>query len=103
MGPIGLLLSRVLRTLFPKANADVMSAPEHFEVVIPSDTSAGQAVQERIVQRLEELQFTSRDVFGVRLALEEALVNIIKHGYTRVEISKEISGGIYHSFTVALQ
>lgn len=57
-----------------------MSAPEHFEVVIPSDTSAGQAVQERIVQRLEELQFSTRDVFGVRLALEEALVNAIKHG-----------------------
>lgn len=80
MGPIGLLLSRVLHSLFPKATAGVMSAPEHFEVVIPSDTSAGQAVQERIVQRLEEFQFTSRDVFGVRLALEEALVNAIKHG-----------------------
>ncbi len=80
MGPIGLLLSRVLHSLFPKATADVMSAPEHFEVVIPSDTSAGQAVQERIVQRLEELQFSTRDVFGVRLALEEALVNAIKHG-----------------------
>lgn len=80
MGPIGLLLSRVFRPLFPKATADVMSAPEHFEVVIPSDTTAGQEVQERIVQRLEELEFTSRDVFGVRLALEEALVNAIKHG-----------------------
>jgi serine/threonine-protein kinase RsbW len=57
-----------------------MSAPEQFVVVIPSDTSAGQAVQERIVQRLEELQYSSRDVFGVRLALEEALVNAIKHG-----------------------
>jgi serine/threonine-protein kinase RsbW len=57
-----------------------MSASEQFEVVIPSDTSAGQAVQERIVQRLEELRYSSRDVFGVRLALEEALVNAIKHG-----------------------
>jgi len=57
-----------------------MSSPEQFEVVIPSDTSAGQAVQERIVSRLEELEFSSRDVFGMRLALEEALVNAIKHG-----------------------
>src|SRR5262245_61146376 len=80
MGPIGLLLSRVLRSLFPKARPDVMSAPEQFEVVIPSDTSAGQAVQERIVSRLEQLEYSSRDVFGVRLALEEALVNAIKHG-----------------------
>lgn len=80
MGPIGLLLSRVIRPLFPKAVDEVMSASEQFQVVIPSDTSAGQAVQERIVQRLEELRYSSRDVFGVRLALEEALVNAIKHG-----------------------
>lgn len=80
MGPIGLLLSRVLRSLFPKAHPVVMSAPEQFEVTIPSDTSAGQAVQERIVARLEELEYSTREVFGVRLALEEALVNAIKHG-----------------------
>lgn len=80
MGPIGLLLSRVLHSLFPKAPPVVMSDPEQFEVTIPSDTSAGQAVQERIVARLEELEYSSRDVFGVRLSLEEALVNAIKHG-----------------------
>ncbi len=57
-----------------------MPQPEHFEVVIPSDTALGQEVQERIVGRLEELAFPPRDVFGVRLALEEALVNAIKHG-----------------------
>jgi serine/threonine-protein kinase RsbW len=57
-----------------------MSACSEFELVIPSDTSAGQAVQERIIRLLEEHQFTDRDVFGVRLALEEALVNAIKHG-----------------------
>lgn len=57
-----------------------MPQSEHFEVVIPSDTAKGQEVQERIVGRLEELNFPPRDVFGVRLALEEALVNAIKHG-----------------------
>ncbi len=57
-----------------------MPTPEQFEVTIPSDTAAGQAVQERIVNRLEELEFPPRDVFGMRLALEEALVNAIKHG-----------------------
>lgn len=80
MGPIGLLLSRVFPSFFPKALPVVMSAPEQFEVTIPSDTSAGQAVQERIVARLEELAYSTRDVFGVRLSLEEALVNAIKHG-----------------------
>ena len=53
---------------------------EEFQVTIPSDTLEGQAVQERIIQRLEDLEFPPRDVFGVRLALEEAIVNAIKHG-----------------------
>ncbi|MCC7423097.1 MAG: ATP-binding protein [Planctomycetaceae bacterium] len=53
---------------------------EHFEVTIPSDTVQGQAVQERIVRMLETLDYPPRDVFGVRLALEEAIVNAIKHG-----------------------
>ena len=68
---------------------------EDFEVVIPSDTAAGQAVQERIIAKLEELRFHDRDVFGVRLALEEALVNAIKHGnrmdpYKTVRVSCRI-------------
>jgi serine/threonine-protein kinase RsbW len=57
-----------------------MPVHEQFEIVIPSDTEAGQALQERIVSRIEGLEFSPRDVFGVRLALEEALVNAIKHG-----------------------
>lgn len=57
-----------------------MAILEQFEVRIPSETTAGQAVQERIVTRLEQLEFPARDVFGVRLSLEEALVNAIKHG-----------------------
>ena len=57
-----------------------MAILEQFEVRIPSETTAGQAVQERIVARLEQLEFPPRDVFGVRLSLEEALVNAIKHG-----------------------
>lgn len=53
---------------------------EHFEVRIPSETSAGQELQDKIINQLEQLEFPPRDVFGVRLALEEALVNAIKHG-----------------------
>jgi len=58
----------------------IEDAIREFEVVIPNNTSAGQTVQERIIQLLEELRFEERDVFGIRLALEEALVNAIKHG-----------------------
>ncbi len=53
---------------------------EEFKVSIPSDTVAGQEVQERIIAVLESLNYPPRDVFGVRLALEEALINAIKHG-----------------------
>ncbi len=54
--------------------------PELLELSIPSESAEGQRVQERIVGLLEAREFSPRDVFGVRLALEEALVNAIKHG-----------------------
>jgi len=57
-----------------------MSNPQEFDVTFPSDTAQGRVVQERICSMLEENGFPPRDVFGVRLALEEALVNAIKHG-----------------------
>tara|TARA_B110000014_G_scaffold204172_1_gene154339 strand:- start:60 stop:485 length:426 start_codon:yes stop_codon:yes gene_type:complete len=53
---------------------------DDFTVSIASETSLGREVQERIISVLENRAFSDRDVFGVRLALEEALVNAIKHG-----------------------
>lgn len=57
-----------------------MVTESSFEVSIPSETTAGQEVQERIIAMLESFEFSARDVFGMRLALEEALVNAMKHG-----------------------
>jgi len=57
-----------------------MSAVTRHDVKIHSDTSAGLEVQERIVGALEERGYPMKDCFSVRLALEEALVNAIKHG-----------------------
>ena len=51
-----------------------------FDVTIPSDTSRGHEVQERILTQLEAVGFPDRDLFGVKLALEEGIVNAIKHG-----------------------
>src|SRR5579863_295752 len=62
---------------------------QEWEEIIPSDTAAGQSVQDRIIQLLQELQYNERDVFGVRLAIEEALVNAIKHG-NRMDPSKTV-------------
>lgn len=66
-----------------------MSDQEQFEVVIPNETSEGQAVQARIVELLEKFDFSVRDVFSIRLAMEEALVNAIKHG-NQMDPSKEV-------------
>jgi serine/threonine-protein kinase RsbW len=53
---------------------------QDFEISFPSDTVKGQEVQERIINAMDANGFSDKDVFGMRLALEEALVNAIKHG-----------------------
>ena len=57
-----------------------MSETFEFDVTIPSDTAEGHSVQERILANLEEVGFPDKDLFGVKLALEEGIVNAIKHG-----------------------
>jgi serine/threonine-protein kinase RsbW len=66
-----------------------MSSTEVFDVTIPSDTAKGREVQDQIVQSLEAHGFSARDVFGVRLALVEAIVNAIKHG-NRMDPEKNV-------------
>ncbi len=53
---------------------------ELFDETIPSDTAKGQEVQERIIALMEKYNFTERDIFSTRLALEEGIINAIKHG-----------------------
>jgi serine/threonine-protein kinase RsbW len=50
------------------------------ELVIASDPAEARVIQERLEQLLQERQVPDRDVFCIKLALEEALVNAIKHG-----------------------
>jgi serine/threonine-protein kinase RsbW len=50
------------------------------DIVLPSDTSLVRQLQERILAELEAMGLAERDLFGVKLALEEALVNAMKHG-----------------------
>jgi serine/threonine-protein kinase RsbW len=49
-------------------------------VVIPSDPAEARRVQDAIEQLLETSTAHTHDVFSIKLALEEALVNAIKHG-----------------------
>lgn len=68
---------------------DVMPTIEHFDVWIPNDTLEAREVQERIVGLMEQHAWPMRECFGVRLALEEALVNAIKHG-NRMDPDKQV-------------
>jgi serine/threonine-protein kinase RsbW len=49
-------------------------------VVIPSDPAEARRLQDDIEADLKRHHFDDRDIFSIKLALEEALVNAIKHG-----------------------
>lgn len=59
------------------------------DTVIPSDPSEVRRVQEHIEGLLRERQAPEEDLFGIKLALEEALVNAIKHG-NQMDRSKKV-------------
>lgn len=50
------------------------------DLLIPSDPAEARRVQEEIERELKSNLFAERDIFSIRLALEEALVNAMKHG-----------------------
>jgi serine/threonine-protein kinase RsbW len=50
------------------------------ELTIPSDLAEARRVQEMIEEALQASAYTEHDIFSIKLALEEALVNAIKHG-----------------------
>jgi len=47
---------------------------------IPSELAAGHRVLDELLAKLSTETWTPRELFGIRLALEEAVVNAIKHG-----------------------
>ena len=59
------------------------------EVTIPSDTTEARRLQDEIEQQITALKVSEQEVFSVRLALEEALVNAIKHG-NQMDRSKKV-------------
>jgi len=57
-----------------------VGSPSPTTVVIPSDAAEARRVQEEIEEVLRAHHYSPHDIFGIKLALEEALVNAIKHG-----------------------
>lgn len=53
---------------------------DEFEVLIPSAYASGQEIIERIIQVASHAGFKERDLFGIRLSVDEAVTNAIKHG-----------------------
>jgi len=60
------------------------------ELHICSDPSEAQRVQQEIEQALKERDYTDKEIFSIKLALEEALVNAIKHG-NQLDRGKRVS------------
>ncbi len=59
------------------------------ERVIPSETGAGAPVLQEVLDQLEKHQWVQHDTFSIHLAVEEALVNAIRHG-NRLDPSKHV-------------
>ena len=55
---------------------------DHFsdDVEFPSDLSEAKLFQNRLEAALQACRYTESDIFAIKLAVEEALVNAIKHG-----------------------
>jgi serine/threonine-protein kinase RsbW len=47
---------------------------------LPSEPGAGGRVIDRVRDQLHRLEYSERDVFDVHMALEEGVVNAIRHG-----------------------
>jgi len=67
--------------------AIVVDKPLKF--TIPSKFEAGREVQKRILDDVTRVGFNSHSQFAIKLALEEALINAIKHG-NRLDPKKKV-------------
>jgi serine/threonine-protein kinase RsbW len=59
------------------------STPWNLDETIASLPDLANQLTRRILDQLESIGWNEQDVFGVHLALEEALMNAIKHGNQR--------------------
>ncbi len=86
------------------ANGSMSANPVTAEFTIPSDLSEARLLQARLEEALHASQYSEHDIFGIKLAVEEALVNAIKHGNQldpdkRVEVSFQIT---YERFDIKI-
>ncbi len=58
----------------------IMESDGAVEYVIPSDPEEAHRIRDLIEKQLRTNHFEDKEIFGIKLALDEALVNAIKHG-----------------------
>ena len=69
---------------------------------IPSHPDDGVGVIREILEQLEKNDWNEKDIFGVHMAMEEAVMNAIKHGNKRdpsksVRVVITLSGNQFHA------
>ena len=60
-----------------------------FDRVIPSDADAGRCLLDDMLRQLKTLNWNDHEIFGVHLAVYEALVNAVSHGNAK-DASKHV-------------
>jgi serine/threonine-protein kinase RsbW len=59
------------------------------EFLVPSKIGAGRTIRREVLRQLRQQRWDKHDIFSVHLALEEALVNAIRHG-NRLDAAKQV-------------
>jgi serine/threonine-protein kinase RsbW len=73
----------------PKGRAAAALGAQSFTMTIPSIYDEGRKAKERILEALAANRFNDDSIYAIRLAVEEALMNAIKHG-NRLDPGKKV-------------
>ena len=65
-------------------------AKQSLRMTFPSDYASGKKAKERILKLIGGAGFNHHGVFAIKLSLEEALINAIKHG-NRLDPNKKVT------------
>ncbi len=65
--------------------------PHRREYFLSNDPGAIQPLQYQVIAQMESKQYGSRDIWNVRLALEEGLINAMKQGIGQIRVAYQVN------------